>query len=165
MQVRGTGEWTEYSVRLTFNREARQFVAGFLLVGTGTVWADDFQLLVEGRPIAEAPGRAPTVLETDREFDATSRVSVGALSEMQVKNLTMLARVWGFLEYHHPAVVTGRHHWDYELFRVMPKVLEAAEPAEASRAIGEWIAKLGPVPDCTSCATLNRTSSASAAGR
>ena len=31
---------------------------GFLLVGTGKAWGDDFRLLVDGKPISEAPDKS-----------------------------------------------------------------------------------------------------------
>lgn len=64
------------------------------------------------------------------------------------------AVVWGFLKYHHPAVTSGQHHWDYELFRIMPQVLAAPDQASALAAISKWIANFGPVAPCTDCATL-----------
>jgi C-terminal processing protease CtpA/Prc len=154
MQVNGTRDWTEYSVSVALSGEARQVVAGFLLSGTGTVWADDFTMLVDGRPIADAPARPPSVLERDREFDSGSRVAVSALSDIQVRNLVTLARVWGFLKYHHPAVGAGEYQWDYELFRILPNVLASSDASEANRVIYEWVARFGS-PDCVNCATLN----------
>src|SRR5262249_13160932 len=72
------------------------------------------------------------------------------------KNLATLARVWGFLKYHHPAVTSGKRHWDYDLFRVLPQVLAAGDAVSANRAISTWIAGLGAAPNCSPCATLNR---------
>src|SRR5690606_37074518 len=36
-------------------------------------------------------------------------------------------------------------NWDYELFRVLPTVLEASGAVERDAALVEWITKLGPV--------------------
>ena len=54
-QIRGTNDWTEYSITLPVDREAKQLVFGVLFAGTGKVWADDLRLLVDGRPVWEAP--------------------------------------------------------------------------------------------------------------
>ncbi len=156
-QLKGTSGWTQYSVTLPVHPDGRTLVFGVLLSGTGKAWADDFELLVDGKPIWEAPAstRAKTIVELDREFDSGSRISVAALTPEQIQNLVTLAKVWGFVKYHHPAITGGRNHWDYELFRVMPKVIAAADRASANSAMDAWLARLGPVPDCSPCATLD----------
>ena len=55
------------------------------------------------------------------EFDRGSGVVLNALSPAQTANLVTLGKVWGFLKYHHTFVTGGKHHWDYELFRVCRK--------------------------------------------
>src|SRR5439155_14824257 len=74
--VKGTTDWKEYSVTLPVVREAKLLYIGFLLTGTGKAWVDDLQLLVDGRPISQAPNRILTVLDADKEFDAGSRISL-----------------------------------------------------------------------------------------
>src|SRR5579862_3872122 len=73
---------------------------------------------------AQEPGLA------DHEFDRGSGVRISALTPLQVQDLVMLGRVWGFLKYHHPLVTAGRRNWDYELFRVMPRVIRARSRSE-----------------------------------
>jgi C-terminal processing protease CtpA/Prc len=152
--IKGTTDWTQYTISVPVRPEGRQIYIGFLLSGTGKAWADDLELLVDGKPVAEAPKveRPRTILETDHEFDGGSKVSVTELSPAQIANLATLGRVWGFLKYHHPKVTAGAVHWDYELFRVMPQVLKAEDRAAGNAAIGKWVASLGPVPACEPCA-------------
>ncbi|MBM3752690.1 MAG: hypothetical protein FJW38_01770 [Acidobacteria bacterium] len=152
--INGSRDWREYSLTLQGNPEGRQLVFGFLLSGPGRAWVDSLQLIVDGKPIAEAPDREPTVLETDREFSAGSRIAIEQLSDVQVANLASLALVWGFVKYHHPTVTSGKRHWDFDLFRVMPAVLSAENTEVAAAAIADWVDALGPVPQCTSCASL-----------
>jgi hypothetical protein len=125
--------------------------------GTGTAWADDLQLLVDGKPIWEAPKveRPKTALDLDHEFDHGSGIAISELTSEQVANLATLGRVWGFLKYHHPQVVSGQRHWDYELFRVLPKILAAADPAAANKVLLDWISALGVTPPCQPCARLD----------
>jgi C-terminal processing protease CtpA/Prc len=155
-QVNGTRGWSEYSITLPIRPDARSLFFGVLVAGTGTVWADDLQLLVDGKPVWEAPKleRPRTAIELDREFDAGSGIVVNQLSEMQTQSLATLGKVWGFLKYHHPVVTAGRRHWDYELFRVIPKVLAARDSDTANATLHEWIQSLGDVTPCNSCATL-----------
>jgi C-terminal processing protease CtpA/Prc len=155
----GTKEWTEYSISLPLKTEGRQLFFGFLLGGTGKAWVDDMQLLVDGKPIWDAPKleRPKTVFDTDKEFDGGSKIAMAALSKTQIANLAMLGKVWGFLKYHHPLITAGKRHWDYDLFRVMPAVLAATDRTAAQAAVGKWIADLGEVAACKDCASLSET--------
>lgn len=144
-QLKGTSEWAEYSISLPVHPAARSLYFGVLQSGTGKTWADDLQLLVDGRPIWEAPKaeRAKTVLDRDQEFDAGSRIQIASLTPNQVENLATLGKVWGFLKYHHPKVTTGQLHWDYELFRIMPAVLAAPDRAAGNAVLLGWVDALG----------------------
>ncbi|MBI4902605.1 MAG: SUMF1/EgtB/PvdO family nonheme iron enzyme [Acidobacteria bacterium] len=64
-----------------------------------------------------------------------------------------MAKIWGFLKYHHPAVAAAERQWDNDLLTFLPRVLAAPTADAANDAISEWIAALGPVPDCAPCAT------------
>src|SRR5205807_2202783 len=124
-QLKGTTGWSEYSVILPFRAEAKQLFFGVLLAGTGKAWADDLLLLVDGKPIWEVPAveRPKTVIDTDHEFDDGSGVILKDLTKVQIDNLATLGKVWGFLKYHHLQVTSGKHQWDYDLFRIMPAIL------------------------------------------
>jgi hypothetical protein len=73
-RVKGTRDWTEYSIVLPLHPDAKHVFFGFLIAGKGTAWVDDLQLLVDGKPMWEAPAAVPasTVLDTDKEFDLAS---------------------------------------------------------------------------------------------
>jgi hypothetical protein len=151
-QVKGTHDWAQFNITLPINPQAQQLYFGVLISGTGTLWADDLELLVDGKPIAEAaPALAKPGLPTDHEFDSGSPIALNSLTPIQVSNLVTLSRVWGFLKYHHPAVTSGQRHWDYELFRILPALLAAPDRAHANDALLGWIDKLGPVPPCSPC--------------
>lgn len=152
--LKGTTEWTEYAVRLPLDSNAREIFFGVLVEGEGEVWADDLQLTVEDKPVSEATRRSiePTVLDTDREFDGGSGINVTTLTPLQTENLAVLGKVWGFLKYHHPAVTAGEHHWDYELFRVLPEILEASDYSERNHTILAWIETIGIPGPCRACA-------------
>ncbi|MBZ5623746.1 MAG: hypothetical protein LAQ69_34355 [Acidobacteriia bacterium] len=155
-QLKGTNDWREYSIAIPVNAEAKQLFFGVFVTGTGKAWADDLQLLVDGKPLWEAPKREipKTVLDTDHEFDAGSGIVLNELSRVQIENLATLGKVWGFLKYHHPLVTGGQRHWDYDLFRVMPAILAAPDRATANAALVKWIAGLGAPAACNPCAKL-----------
>jgi C-terminal processing protease CtpA/Prc len=154
--VKGTTGWTAYTIRLPIELAGTKLFFGAFLAGEGTVWVDDLQLLVDGRPIKDAPKgvRTKTVVDTDHEFDAGSKVTMTSLTPAQTANLVTLGKVWGFLKYHHPKVVSGAVHWDYELFRVMPRVLTAPDSAGAQKVILDWVKALGDVPACDPCVSI-----------
>lgn len=155
--VTGTTEWTEYSIKLPVHPEARQLFFGVLLVGSGKLWVDDLQVLVDGKPVASAPKveHAKTVFDLDKKFDEGSGIKLDTLTEIQIGNLATLGRVWGFLKYHHPAVLAGKLHWDYELLRTVPAILQAHDRTQANAAMLKWIEGLGPVAPCKPCASLS----------
>lgn len=152
--VDGTRDWTEYSISLPLDPNAHQLIFGVLLSGTGTIWADDLRLLVDGKPIAEAKpmDRPLTVFDTDHQFDQGSKIALTSLTPTQIDNLVTLGRVWGFLKYHHPAVASGQRQWDYDLLRILPAVLAAPDRVHSNEVLVHWIDTLGEVPDCNVCA-------------
>jgi C-terminal processing protease CtpA/Prc len=154
-QLKGTTDWKEYSITLPVHPEARQLFFGVLVAGTGKAWADELQLLVDGKPVWDAPLRPTTVLDRDHEFDGGSGITITALTKVQIDNLATLGKVWGFLKYYHPKVTSGERHWDYDLFRVLPKILAAPDRAAANAALQQWIDSLGPVSQCKPCVKLD----------
>jgi C-terminal processing protease CtpA/Prc len=155
-QLKGTHDWAEYKITLEVHPETRSLVFGLLMSGTGKAWADDLQILVDGRPLWETPKtpRPTTVLDRDHEYDGGSRIVLSELSRVQIRNLATAAKVWGFLKYHHPLITAGERHWDYDLLRVLPAILAAPDRATANAALAKWIAGLGPVKPCN-CVRLD----------
>ncbi len=69
-------------------------------------------------------------------FTATDTDSVS------VENLVVLAKVWGFAKYHHPAFADNHLNADYELFELLPSVANA-EKADRNAILLEWVQSLG----------------------
>jgi C-terminal processing protease CtpA/Prc len=157
--VQGTTDWTEVSIELPLDPRAKKLVWGVLLRGDGKAWADDLKLLVDGKPVWDAPylEQEKTVLDRDHEFDHGSGIAIMKLTSQQVENLAELGKVWGFLKYHHPKITSGQVHWDYELLRVLPTILAASDRQAAETALLKWIDGLGALPACVRCATLDET--------
>lgn len=157
LKLDGTRPWTEYSITLPLDMAARELYFGALLSGTGTLWVDDLELLVDGKPVNEAPAleRELSVLDTDTEFDAGSGIELSELTPVQAGHVALLGRIWGFLKYHHPRVAAGELHWDYELFRILPDVLAAADGEAARRTITAWVEQLGEPWPCDPCVQVS----------
>ncbi|MPR31802.1 S41 family peptidase [Salmonirosea aquatica] len=143
--VSGTSDWKQYSVKLPYSRDAKKIHVGALLTGTGSMWIDHFELLIDGRPFTDAPLKALSAVELDKEFVQGSKVTFGELSSKIIKDMTEVGMLWGFLKYYHPAVASGNYNWDFELFRILPKILNAKTEAEKQREIYQWVQKLGAV--------------------
>ena len=154
-QVKGTHDWTEYSITLPVHPDAKQLYFGVLVAGTGKVRADDLQVLVDGKPVWEAPKleRLKTPLDLDHSFDRGSGIVISQLTTTQIENLTTLGKVWGFLKYHHPSVIAGKSHWDYELLRALPRLLAAGDRDAGNAALRDWVRSLGEIPPCSACIT------------
>jgi hypothetical protein len=151
-----TAEWRQFSISFPRKSTARSLFVGVRLVGTGKAWADDLELFVDGVPIAQVPRiDTRTIVEKDVEFTYGSKIALESLSSRQLDTLALTAKVWGFLKYHHPAVTGGTQHWDFALFRRLPKLLQSGTPHETQRLLVEWIDSLGPVPPCTRCLSVD----------
>jgi len=151
----GTTGWTQYRIRLPLDQRSRTLWLGVLLAGDGTVWVDDMDLRVDGAPPEEAPAlvHVPDAVESDTEFDGGSGIETRPLSRTQVENLVLLGKVWGFAKYHHPRVTGGKVNWDYELFRVMPRLLAAPDRTSAALVLADWLGRLGDPDPCAPCAS------------
>jgi hypothetical protein len=53
--LNGTTGWIAYSIKLPFHPETKRIAYGVLLAGTGSAWADDLEVLVDGKLIADLP--------------------------------------------------------------------------------------------------------------
>ncbi len=51
LMVKGTNDWKQYSIKVPANKDGRQIYFGVFVSGTGKVWADDLELLVDGKPV------------------------------------------------------------------------------------------------------------------
>ncbi len=72
----------------------------------------------------------------------TSGVTTISTDSQTVENLVVLGRIWGFLKYYHPRVAVGMYNWDYELFKIMPKIISAKNANERNEKLACWIDSL-----------------------
>lgn len=82
----------------------------------------------------------------DTAFDHGSRITHIATDSSTVQDLKALGLLWGFLKYYHPGVAKGQYNWDYELFRMIPKILNAENHSERDKIFVQWINTLGTLP-------------------
>jgi C-terminal processing protease CtpA/Prc len=144
--VKGTTNWTKYSLTLDMNPEkTTRIVVGGILVGKGKMWIDDLKVTVDGKDIQDLKPFERKIFpaEKDKEFDKGSKINSIPLDKNQMTNLKELGLIWGFLKYYHPSIASGQYNWDYELFRVLPEVLNAPNKTSRDEIIKKWIDHLG----------------------
>ena len=83
------------------------------------------------------------IAEKDIEFDKGSRIESILVTDEKINDLKLLGMVWGFLKYYHPNTSTGDYNWDYELFRIMPKILQSKNAQDRDEILTNWIKSLG----------------------
>ena len=143
--IQGTSDWKMYSVKMPIPDNARTIIFGAMLFGTGEIWVDDFELLIDGKDISLAKTREIEILpaEKDKEFDKGSKIEAFKATDKQINDLKTLGMVWGFLKYYHPNIAAGNYNWDYELFRILPKIIQSKSQEERDALMTDWIKGLG----------------------
>ncbi len=143
--IKGTADWTQYSVKLPYPENAKYIHIGVILKGSGKLWADDFELLIDGKHISELKTKeiVTAKAEKDTEFDNGSGIYNKLLSDKKIDDLKTVGLIWGFLKYHHPNIAKGNFNWDYELFRILPKVVKSGKQNERDSILLCWIESLG----------------------
>ena len=143
--ITGTSDWTQYSVKLPYPVNAKIIYIGAILSGKGKLWIDDFELLLDEVSIEKVKQVEPKQYEADldKEFNNGSQIGEIDPSERNLKDLKELGLIWGFLKYYHPAVADGDYNWDFELFRILPEILNSKNTDERDVILTGWINQLG----------------------
>src|SRR5687767_1279812 len=126
--VKGTTDWTKYQVTLTMSPEkTEQIVVGALLVGKGKMWLDELSVTIDGKDINDLKPyiRTLSLAEKDNEFANGSKITSISVDRNKTEDLKALGLIWGFLKYYHPNIAKGEYNWDYELFRILPRILHS----------------------------------------
>jgi hypothetical protein len=92
-QLKGTHDWKEYSITLPISRLAGQVFFGVRLDGSGKVWSDGFQILIDGQPyvVAPPPGTLDSTI-SDKTAGITVEQLVKSLDAAHGKSDTAVAR-------------------------------------------------------------------------
>lgn len=141
--LKGTNDWTEVKVNLKYpDKEVRDIYVGGILKGDGKAWFDNLSLEINGKPIEglERFELAKYPAETDHEFDAGSGINWQETGPELETSLFKMAKIWGFLKYHHPSIAKGNVNWDFELFRWFHQI----QDTPLHQIIEQSLVKLGP---------------------
>ncbi|MBK9737840.1 MAG: hypothetical protein IPO92_24050 [Saprospiraceae bacterium] len=105
------------------------------------MWLDNFNVSIDGKDIKDLKPieRKLFPAEKDKEFDKGSLITSISVDKTQIENLKSLGLIWGFLKYYHPNIAKGEYNWDYELFRILPKVLHSENRKNCDSVLIKWI--------------------------
>lgn len=78
--------------------------------------------------------------DIDQEFDKGSGIYLTSITEENIMDLAKLCKVWGVVKYYHPEIISGNINWDYELFRIMPSILE--QDSNVNSILYNWVHSL-----------------------
>jgi C-terminal processing protease CtpA/Prc len=95
----------------------------------------------------------PNPPSIDKAFQNGSNINITHISNSQTNSLYKLGKIWGFVKYYHPEIAKGNINWDYELFRVLPDVLNAHSEAKAEEIMAQWLQKIVPITSSDSAKT------------
>jgi len=130
---------------LPYPRNSRTIYIGAILSGKGKLWIDDFELLLDGISIEKVVKAEPEQYKADLDLEFNTGSNIGKIvpTERNLKDLKTLGLIWGFLKYYHPSVADGNFNLDFELFRILPRILNSGNTDERDVILAEWINKLG----------------------
>ncbi|MCS3871567.1 C-terminal processing protease CtpA/Prc [Chryseobacterium ginsenosidimutans] len=143
--LKGTNDWKKYEVTLEMSpQNTQKIVVGALLSGKGKMWVDNLKITVDGKDIENVKifEQKITKINSDKEFDNGSKIANINLDKNNVENIKKLGLIWGYLKYYHPNVAAGNYNWDYELFRIYPKI-SGVSANERDQILSNWIKNLG----------------------
>jgi len=144
--VVGTTDWNKYEITLDLKpSETEQIIIGGLLRGNGKMWIDDLTVTIDGKKIEDLLPLERKILpaEKDYEFNEGSQINSLSLDNKKIENLKNLGLIWGFLKYYHPNIAKGNFNWDFELFRIMPKIINAENSENINTIYLSLINRLG----------------------
>jgi C-terminal processing protease CtpA/Prc len=144
-KITGTSDWKRYEVTLPYDASTDVLSIGPILVGGGTMWVDELEITLDGKPLSKVRQTKATKYpaEKDTAFSTSSTISFPKTNPFLQQQLYLTGLIWGYMKYHHPAVQAGNYNWDAELFRMLPTVMATTNQKELERVLLQWINKLG----------------------
>ncbi len=152
--MKGNQDWTRWDTTINLQEKTGIIYLGFIFAGTGKLWLDDLHIKIDGEPLSSVKRNGRFLypaLEDDTAFYHSSGIDQNSASPVQIENLSLLGKIWGFLKYYHPVIAAGQRNWDYELFRFLPAFLKISNTQDRNRLLEEWIRQLGLVAACKKC--------------
>lgn len=70
-----------------------------------------------------------------------SEMPIQEYTPIDVKNLALLCKIWGFMKYYHPEIRAGKYDWDRELFYIMPSLISITSKEKRNEIFSKWMDK------------------------
>ena len=155
--IRSDQNWTLHELIMEIDPAATSVSVGVFFAGTGRVFVDNFELLLNGEEVDVAAVSTLKASDSDSDSDyaSGSNVTISTLSSAQTRNLSLFIKIWGFLKYHHPTITGGEIDWDAEFLNSLPTVLSFQSPQERNEWLSAWIDQIGEVNACDPCAAAS----------
>ena len=142
--------WQGFSIKEAIQPNVNAIFVYALTSGSATkVWINDCKAYFDNKPLVDYVNMKYKADE-DREFDKASGIRLAPLTPKTIDNLEILGKIWGFLKYYHPEVAKGNYNWDYELFRVLPQIVNARDKKERNILLNQWIDRYGEIKETKS---------------
>lgn len=136
-------DWTEVSYKYKIPYDSKNlFIQIYNPYYHGRVSVSNVQIFIDNKPYQLAT-ELKYAKDRDREFDINSKINLSSVTEAQIKNLELLGKYWGYLKYYHPQAGSFDYNFDYELFRMMPKVLAAKNQKQVEKLFLDYLISLG----------------------
>lgn len=147
--IHGTSDWRKLTVSLDYPKNAKTIYLGAILSGNGKVWVDDFDITIDDKNINDIvlDEKFDNKAELDIEFDFDSKIIQYNIEKIDLDNLYIVGKVWGFLKYYHPEVRKGKFNWDYELFRIVSRITAVKSKSVRDSILLNWIDSLGEIKE------------------
>lgn len=142
-QITGTTDWKEYKIKAKLSPEKTSDIfIGIWLNGEGSVWVDEFNILVDGKQLSNE-------MFTNYKIDFSNSINSGVkdivANNETIERLSDLGKIWGLLKYRHPKLSTGNNEWDAELFKAINTVVSAKDKIELEQFYLKLLDSLGNV--------------------
>ena len=141
------GDWQSFSIKEVIQPNVDGIFVHALTSGGNTkIWLNDCKVYFDNKPLGDYVN-VKYKADEDKEFDNASGIRLSPLTPVMVENLEILEKVWGFFKYYHPEVAKGNYNWDYELFRILPRIVGAKDKDERNKLLKQWIDKYGEIKE------------------
>jgi C-terminal processing protease CtpA/Prc len=135
-QYTGTQDWQKFEIDIPYTREATYISLNCNFHSTGTIWLDNFKVLIDDININQLSPINVFDNNTKSNFTINQK-----LSFEDIKKLAMIGKVWGYLKYYHPSIISGKYNWDKELFKILP--IYKSENFE--KELEKWVISLSDI--------------------
>jgi len=139
----GSSDWVDFEVESEL-KKAQVIYLAVNTRGSLSLNLSRCEFEIDGRTLDEVLD-VKFKADEDHEFDDGSNIVLEAVTAQTIENLEILGKVWGFLKYYHPAVVKGNYNWDFELFRILPSIVNASSRKERNQLLCKWIDSYGRI--------------------